>query len=146
MLKDAASMRWSAIFALVLISCGGEYEPTGPSENGSGGGGPGGGMVGGVGTADDAMVRSLFDTEAQPAMLRSTCNSCHALGVPTFGTTYDSLVAYGAGKLLDCATPSASLLVTKGAHPPGVAFMAGDQAIVEAWLMDWRAMSSRCNP
>ena len=128
----------ACVLAILMAGCGGIYEPI--DERAAGGAGGGGEDSG------DAMVRTLFEQMAAPAMARSTCNSCHLVAPnPVFGPTYDSLVAYMDGRILNCTLPEMSLLVSIGQHT-GPPFLSGDQTSVEEWLVDWATMSSRCNP
>jgi hypothetical protein len=145
-------LRRMVLLVVLLMSCDGNYEPIPPEGSGNpgsqGGGGSGDGLGGGDGSSgvsDDPMVRTMFSMSVRPVMQQATCATCHDTLIPVFGTTYDTLVAYENGKLLTCATPELSLLVMKGAHE-GPALTAAQKSSINDWLLDWAAMSSKCNP
>lgn len=91
---------------------------------------------GGSGGEAEALARQEFTSSVAGAM--AECSACHAGAglppAPIFGATYDELTAYNNHSLLSCDDPATSLLITKGAHPPGVAFSAGSLTAVTNWV------------
>ena len=168
LLMKVAMLRKLLILAVLLGGCEGTYEPIPPEGTGNGGSqggggsgeqsgggggvaadaGPGGSSTDGSSSssaADDPMVRTLFSANVRPVMTAATCSSCHDTLVPIFGQTYDTMLAYANGKVFNCALPAQSLLVTKGVHE-GPALNTQQKAVVNDWLVDFAAMSSKCNP
>jgi hypothetical protein len=130
--------------ALLLVGCGGDLTAPGgivpPGGNNN---------VPEIPQGVDAL--QLFETNVRP-ILAANCAACHAgnsaaVGAPNFLGSGSTSEYHANLKLRGyIVAPESSLLVTKGAHPPGTAFSPTDKPKVEEWLRREVAGTTNPNP